>query len=236
MNFVNRRLKIGLISILFTILVFTGGFLYYASDYYPADDLAMEVLKGQDTIRFQEDYIVLTPTIHSDTGLIFYPGAKVEYYSYLPILEKIKDGTGISCILVKMPFNMAIFDVDRADEIMDEFPDIKKWYIGGHSMGGAMASNYAAKNQDKLEGLILLASYIYGDYPDNKTLTIYGTLNTSVWEKIDYEKNIIAIQGGNHAQFGNYGKQKGDAEATISREEQQDITVEAINRYLQSNQ
>lgn len=131
---------------------------------------------------------------------------------------------------------MAIFDVDRADEIMDEFPDIKKWYIGGHSMGGAMASNYAAKNQDKLEGLILLASYIYGDYPDNKTLTIYGTLNTSVWEKIDYEKNIIAIQGGNHAQFGNYGKQKGDAEATISREEQQDITVEAINRYLQSNQ
>ena len=192
--------------------------------------------KGQDTIRFQEDHIVLTPTIPSDTGLIFYPGAKVEYYSYLPILEKIKDGTGISCILVKMPFNMAIFDVDRADEIMDEFPDIKKWYIGGHSMGGAMASNYAAKNQDKLEGLILLASYIYGDYPDNKTLTIYGTLNTSVWEKIDYEKNIIAIQGGNHAQFGNYGKQKGDAEATISREEQQDITVEAINRYLQSNQ
>lgn len=79
-----------------------------------------------------------------------------------------------------MPFNMAIFDADRADEIIDQIPDIKNWYILGHSMGGAMASNYAAKNQDKVDGLILLASYIYGDYPDKNTLTIYGTLNTSV--------------------------------------------------------
>lgn len=228
----NKPIKIALITLVLILLVLTGGFFYYVSDYYGADDVAIAVMNSEDTIRFQEDHIILSPTIPSDRALIFYPGAKVEYSAYLPILEKIKERTGITCILVKMPFNMAIFDVDRADEIMDQFPDINNWYVGGHSMGGAMASSYASKNQDKVEGLILLGSYIYGDYSEENTLTVYGTLNTSVSDKIGYEKNIVAIEGGNHAQFGNYGIQKGDAEATISREEQQDIAVEAISNFL----
>lgn len=228
----NKRLKIGLITLVLILLVLIGGFFYYVSDYYGADDVAIAVMNSQDTIDFRDDHIILSPTVPSDRALIFYPGAKVEYSAYLPILQKIRDETGITCILVKIPFNMAIFDVDRADEIMGQFPDINNWYIGGHSMGGAMASDYASKNQDKVEGLILLASYIYGDYPEENTLTVYGTLNTSVSDKIDYEKNIVAIEGGNHAQFGNYGIQKGDAKATISREEQQDMAVEAISKFL----
>ena len=228
----NRRLKVGLITMVLIAVVLAGGFLYYVSDYYKADDVAIAIMKSQDTINIQDNHIVLSPAIPSETALIFYPGAKVEYLSYLPILERIRDSSGITCILVKMPFNMAIFDVDRADEIIEQYPDIKNWYMGGHSMGGAMASKYAANNRDKVEGLILLASYIYGDYPQENTLTIYGTLNTSVSEKIEYAKNIIAIEGGNHAQFGNYGKQKGDVEATISREEQQNMAVEAINKFL----
>lgn len=228
----NKRLKVGLITLVLIVVIMSLGFFYYVSDYYKADDMATAVMSSQDTINFQDDHIILSPTVPSDTALIFYPGAKVEYSAYLPILNKIKESTGITCILVKMPFNMAIFDVDRADEVMDQFPDIKKWYIGGHSMGGAMASNYASKNQDKLEGLILLASYIYGDYPEEDTLTVYGSLNTSVSDKIDYIENIVEIEGGNHAQFGNYGEQKGDAEATISRVDQQDIAVEAIYNFF----
>ena len=131
-----------------------------------------------------------------------------------------------------MPFNMAIFNANAADKIINENIDIKHWYIAGHSMGGAMASSYAAKNQDKVEGLILLGSYIYGDYPEDKALTIYGSLNQSVEDKINYTKNIIEIEGGNHAQFGNYGFQKGDLEATILAEEQQDISVDAIDLFL----
>ena len=228
----NKRLKVGLITLVLFVVILTGGFYYYVSDYYKADDMAIAVMNSQDSIDFQDDHIILSPTVSSDTALIFYPGAKVEYSAYLPILDKIKESTEITCILVKMPFNMAIFDVDRADEIMNQFPDIRKWYVGGHSMGGAMASNYASKNQDKVEGLILLASYIYGDYPEEDTLTVYGTLNTTVSDKIDYVENVVAIEGANHAQFGNYGKQKGDAEATISREEQQDRAVEAINNFF----
>ncbi|MPN47977.1 hypothetical protein SDC9_195581 [bioreactor metagenome] len=165
--------------------------------------------------------------------MIFYPGAKVEHIAYLPILKSIEQHCGITCILVKMPFNLAIFNANAADEIIDCFPEIKNWYIGGHSMGGAMASSYAAKNQNKVDGLILLGAYLYGGYPAEKALTVYGDLNTTVAEKVDYTKNVVVIKGGNHAGFGNYGKQKGDPDATMSSQEQQDIAVDAIRAFLE---
>ena len=40
--------------------------------------------------------------------------------------------------------------------------------------------------------------------------------------------SLKVIDGGNHAQFGHYGPQKGDGIATISREEQQRLTAAAI--------
>jgi hypothetical protein len=228
-----KRLRITLIIIISMVVLLSGAFYIYVSDYYRADDIAIEVMNNEDNMSVKDNLIILSPTIPNDTAMIFYPGAKVEYTAYLPILEKIKEKCGITCILVKMPFNMAIFDSNAADNIIDQFPDIKNWYIGGHSMGGAMASNYASKHQDKVKGLILLGAYIYGDYPAENSLTVYGTFNTSVAEKINYTENIVAIEGGNHAQFGNYGKQKGDQDATITREEQQNITVEAIKKFVE---
>ena len=227
-----KRLKIALIVTLTLILLLTGTFFAYVSDYYRADDSAKAVLQNEAVTRMRDNLIVLSPATPGDTAIIFYPGAKVEYFSYLPLLEKIKQRAGVTCILVKMPFNMAIFNANAADHIMDQFPDIKNWYIAGHSMGGAMASSYASKHQEKIKGLILLGAYIYGDYPDENALTVYGSFNTSVAEKINYTENIVVIEGGNHAQFGNYGKQKGDPDATISSEEQQNIAVEAIEDFL----
>ena len=92
-----------------------------------------------------------------------------------------------------------------------------------------------SKNKDKVDGLILLGSYIYGDVSAQDTLTIYGSLNTSVKKKIDYKKNIVVIQGGNHANFGNYGYQKGDAKATISRKSQQNQTIKAIDQFIKKD-
>lgn len=227
-----KWLKFLLIALVLLILFSTGGFLIYASDYYRADDVAKAVIQRDTALLVEDNLLILSPDTPSDTALIFYPGAKVEYIAYLPILEKIKERSGITVILVKMPFNMAIFDANAADKIVDHFPDIKNWYIGGHSMGGAMASSYASKHPGKVKGLILLGAYVYGDYPPEKALTVYGTFNTSVAEKIDYTENIVVIEGGNHAQFGNYGPQKGDPDATISSEAQQDIAVEAIAEFL----
>ena len=228
-----RRKKLLLAGgiVLLVLAVLTGAFFWYVSDYYPADEIALEVLAQDSTITVQDDLTILSPSYPTDTAVIFYPGAKVEAEAYLPLLTKIRQ-TGVTCILVHMPFRMAIFDANAADEVMEQFPDIRHWYIAGHSMGGAMASQFAASHPDEVDGLILLGAYIYGDYPPEKTLTVYGSLNQRVEDNIDYTENVVEIQGGNHAQFGNYGPQKGDLPAAISAKEQQKQTVEAIAAFL----
>lgn len=224
-----KRLLIGaLILLAFCI----GGFYLYTSDYYHAEASALAVL-DENGVIIDDDIIQLDPMTYSDTAIVFYPGAKVEAVSYLPLLDQLRS-QGYTCFLVSMPFNMAIFDSDAAADVIAEHPEIEHWYMAGHSMGGAMASSFAAKHREELDGLILLGAYIYGDYPDTDALTIYGSFNESVGEHIDYTENIVVIPGGNHAQFGNYGPQKGDPPATISAHEQQAESVEAITSFIES--
>lgn len=219
-------------GIVFLVLaILAGVFFWYVSDYYRAEDVALEVLAQDSGITVQDNLTILSPTSPTDTAIIFYPGAKVEAEAYLPLLDQIRQ-TGVTCILVHMPFHMAIFDADAAQEVMAKFPEIQHWYMAGHSMGGAMASKFASDHPDQVEGLILMGAYLYGDYPEEQTLTIYGSLNQSVEDHIDYTENIVEIQGGNHAQFGNYGPQKGDLPAEISAQEQQAQTVAAIEAFL----
>lgn len=220
-------LKIVLSSIAILIL----GFLFYTSNYYRADETAVKLLDS-DNVSNKNEVIEINNKKNVKIGIIFYPGAKVEYTSYLPILNKLSNQTDAKVFLIKMPFNLAVLNPNAANNIIEDNKDIKKWYIAGHSMGGAMASKYASNHKEKIEGLILLGAYIYGDYPEEKTLTIYGEYNSSVKKKIDYSKNIVEIKGGNHAQFGNYGKQKGDEEARIKSDEQQDIAIDNIVKFI----
>ena len=216
---------------LLILAILTGAFFWYVSDYYRAEDAALEVLAQDRGITVQNNLTILSPTYPTDTAIIFYPGAKVEAEAYLPLLDQIRQ-TGVACILVHMPFHMAIFDANAAEAVIDQFPEYQHWYIAGHSMGGAMASQFASDHPDLVDGLILMGAYIYGDCPAEDTLTIYGSLNQSVEDNIGYTENIVEIEGGNHAQFGNYGPQKGDLPAAISAEEQQKQTVEAIEAFL----
>ena len=222
-------MAVGILLLLLVILA--GVFFWYVSDYYRAEDVALEVMAQDSIISLQDNLTIPPPLSPTDPALIFYPGAKVEAEAYLPLLDQSRQ-TGVTCILVHMPFHMAIFDADAAENVMARFPEYQHWYISGHSMGGAMASKFASDHPDQVDGLILLGAYIYGDYPDEDTLTIYGSLNQSVEEHIDYTENIVEIEGGNHAQFGNYGPQKGDLPAAISAEEQQKQAVEAIEAFL----
>lgn len=220
---------------LVVLVAVAGGFFWYVSDYYPAQDTALAVLAQEDGIDVRETCTVLSPTYPTDTALIFYPGAKVEETAYLPLLDQLRQ-TGLTCILAKMPFRLAIFDADAAQDIMAAFPEVDHWYLAGHSLGGAMASRFAAGHRDEVEGLILLGAYPYGDYPAENTLVVYGSLNQSVEEHLDNAENVVEIDGGNHAQFGNYGPQKGDLPAAISPQEQQAQTVAAISAFLARQQ
>jgi hypothetical protein len=210
------------------LVVLSAGFFWYTSDYYRADDEALNILNNANDVTEFDGYVELKA--NSDIGLIFYPGAKVESYAYLVLLNALKE-EGINVFLVKMPFNLAVLNINAADSIIEKYPDIKHWYISGHSLGGAMASQYLDKNSDLFDGLIQLAAYPLNDSEEN-TLILYGS-NDYVLDLSNIEGyDAINIVGGNHAYFGHYGEQEGDGVALITREMQQQITISAILEFV----
>ena len=160
-------------------------------------------------------------------GVIFYPGGNVQAQSYIPLLKEFSM-TGADAFLVEMPMRAAFLGIGLANDVIAENPDIHNWYIVGHSLGGSMASSFAADNPQSVEGLVMLGAYAYGNYDARRTLNIYGSFNDSHESDIRSGETVVKINGGNHAWFGDYGIQKGDPEATISHEEQQSIAVQSF--------
>lgn len=222
-----KKILIFIISLLFILFV---SFYIYTLNYYKADDYSKELLNNENII-IDDNITIINANNNNNIGLIFYPGGKVEDISYLPLLNKISN-RGITSFLVNMPFNLAVFNIDAATKIIEKYPEIDKWYLMGHSLGGAMASSYYNNNSSKIEGLILLAAYPLNDSIKN-TLTIYGSNDLVLDQnKVKNVANAYKIEGGNHAFFGNYGNQKGDGIATISREEQQNITSSLVLNFI----
>ena len=174
-------------------------------------------------------------------GLIFYPGGLVDHEAYAPLMQALAE-RGILCLLTEMPLDLAVLDMNAADGLQALYPQVERWLIGGHSLGGAMAAGYAAKHAGAYHGLVLLGAYSTADLrgTDLSVLSIYGTqdgvLNREKYEACRkyYPERFeeIVIDGGNHAYFGDYGAQKGDGEAEITREEQMRITADAIVNML----
>lgn len=209
------------------VLGLTAGFFWYTSNYYHADQEALKVLENEDVVEYK-NYIELKA--ESDIGLIFYPGAKVEAYAYLVLLKSLSDND-INVFLIKMPFNLAVFNINAADAIRKQYPTIQRWYIAGHSLGGAMASQHLEENADLYDGLIQLAAYPVNQSEEN-ILILYGSKDKILdLTKIEIDRSIN-ILGGNHAYFGNYGEQDGDGRANISRKKQQELTIEAIISFI----
>lgn len=132
-----RKIIICIVSIVAVIALLFGACAVYLGDYYHAITPAGESFGLQDgsslteTIKLDNGNIVCKSE-NATKGLIFYPGGKVEYTAYLPLMESLAQ-KGILCVLVRMPFNLAVFDVNAADGIREMFPEITDWYIGGHS-------------------------------------------------------------------------------------------------------
>ena len=229
----NRRLLFIVIAVILLPLLL---FLLYSSDYYHADETAEKAMAGTDKVhvsKIREGWFFDGPG--NETGMVFYPGGKVEETAYAPLLSRLAEN-GIDVFLVKMPFHLVFFGLNKADDMIDAY-QYDHWYIAGHSLGGVGAGFYAGKNSERLDGVILLASYTTKKLDDDLiTVSVYGT-EDGVLNKEGYQKNLEnvsvhftehVIEGGNHAQFGSYGPQKKDKEALISASEQVDETVDAI--------
>ena len=228
-----RYIVIGSFIFILCILIF--GFFIYFNNYYKADSNVKTYLESSEQVKVEKiNNGYYFNGQGEDTAIIFYPGAKVEASSYAPLLYRIAE-QGIDCFLVEMPFNFALFNKNAANEIIDKTNyGYTNWYLSGHSLGGVVASMYANENANKFNGLILLASYPTKKLPENmRLLFIYGSKD-SVINLEQYEKSKeywnkdsieIRIEGGNHAQFGNYGTQEGDEIAEITKEVQQEQTI-----------
>jgi pimeloyl-ACP methyl ester carboxylesterase len=190
------------------------------------------------------NWLVFQPaTGQPDTGFIFYPGGHVDYRAYAPAARSIAE-QGFLVVIVRMPLSLAVLDAGAASSVIAAYPQIKHWAVGGHSLGGAMAANFVYTHPGSVEGLVLWAAYPAGnnDLSNDKikTISISGSLDgLSTPEKIAGSKHLLppdtawlAIQGGDHAQFGWYGPQSGDNAAAITRADQQDQVVQATLEFL----
>jgi pimeloyl-ACP methyl ester carboxylesterase len=207
---------------------------------------ALVALQSDDTVQVEtEPWLTFQPAgDEPETGLILYPGGRVDPRAYAPSARALAQ-EGYLVVIVPMPLNLAFFAPGRAAEVMAAFPSIEHWAIGGHSLGGAMAANFARNNPGAVGGLALWAAYpaASDDLSDYQLAasSIYGTRDgLATPDEIDASRPLlspdtqwVAIEGGNHAQFGWYGPQSGDNEATISREEQQAQIVAATQQLLQ---
>jgi dienelactone hydrolase len=152
---------------------------------------------------------------------------------------------GVLCVLVEMPFNLAVFNMNAADGVTDRYPEVDMWYIGGHSLGGAMAAAYVADHSDEYDGLVLLGAYSTADLKGTglDVLSVFGSEDKVMdREKYDESKSNlpdgfaeIIIEGGCHAYFGMYGVQDGDGEPKITNEEQIYITADAVYEMMIGN-
>ena len=197
-----------------------------------------EYIKNVETKQLEEGVVAYVPNGEIKAGLVFYPGGRVEYTAYEPLLKACAE-KGIVCIVIKMPQNLAIFGINKGVDAVKHFPNVKNWYIGGHSLGGSMAATCASNHEDIFEGVVLLAAYATNDITNLKVLSIYGT-NDGVLSKNRYRNNSdnipvnsdYVITGGNHAYFGMYGEQKNDGQATITNIEQINITAQKIVEFI----
>ena len=240
-----KRIRILCVLIRIRLLLCAGGTLY-VNDEYHADPSAEELLSADLpglTVTTEKERILFRPE-EVKAGLIFYPGGKVEYTAYTPLMKALAE-KGFFCVLLKMPLNLAFLNINAADAVFADHPEIETWYLEGHSLGGAAAALYAEKHADRLNGLILLASYSTANLNESKLkiLSIYGS-EDGVLNKNSYDKNRknltedmteVIIPGGCHAYFAAYGAQKGDGTPTISREEQIRITAEEAGKLLTGN-
>ena len=147
-----------IVCVLIIAAALIGGCAWYVNDYYALDEAAVFTAEGSAFETYEQGGWHVYAPENPRAGLVFYPGGKVDAPAYGPLMEACA-ARDILCVLVEMPLRLAILDADAGAEVPETFPQVEKWYIGGHSLGGSMAASCLAGHPGMFEGLVLLAAY-----------------------------------------------------------------------------
>jgi dienelactone hydrolase len=236
-----QRVAAGLALVVLLVLVAAVAWLGIPQPTLPEADRALES-SASVLVEETDGRLTFRPTDGAATGLIFYPGGKVVPRAYAPAAREIAE-RGFLVVIPRMPLNLAVLDIGAADTIMADHPEVDSWVLGGHSLGGAMAAQYASEHGPEVEGLVLWAAYSAADLSSLRleVAVIYGSrdngrdgfVSEEALARLPGRPQLIEIAGGNHAGFGWYSGQPNDPEADIARTEQQRIAVEATVALLE---
>lgn len=198
--------------------------------------------KKYDVTFINQDHsfdIVPHGRINVGTGIIFYPGALVDSRAYAPLLSDISSRDKIKVFIVKPYLRLADLDINAAFEVIKSNPEIKNWYVGGHSMGGAAACNFATHNPKVISGLFFFASYCSNkekSYP-GPTLAVLGSNDKldpahHVMPHLTKKTNLVIIKGAAHSSFGDYGTQPFDGKRDIGQSQMAQSLAKALNKII----
>ncbi len=239
-----RTLLLGIATLLGIAL---AAFLVWTLTPYRADATARQAMQSAAGVTVTEgrEGIVFSPADDPAAGLILYPGGRVEAAAYAPLARMIAE-EGYLVVVQPMPLNLAVFGIGRAERAIDAYPDLTTWAVGGHSLGGSMAAEFAAREPERVSGLVLIASYPASSRDlsgaDLTAVTLHAT-NDGLVTAVQIEdaqlrlppsSRVVLIEGGNHAGFGSYGEQRGDGRSSLPEGEQTAIAAEAVTELLGS--
>lgn len=238
-----KKLRRLVYAVLVIILLGSGGLVGWATlSAQEATERAVLVLEDNG-VQLEDGLLVFHPDFSSDKGLIYYPGGLVDPEAYAVTAQGIADA-GYLVVVPKMPLNLAFLGINQAQRIMAMYPEVESWVVGGHSLGGAMAAEYAKNNVDKIDGLIMYASYpansedFIGFPVPILSITCSNDPGSpkqeAFYETVSDSATLFIIEGGNHRQYADYSFQNNDGIATISVAEQQDQIIAASVEFLNS--
>ncbi|MDU6983487.1 MAG: alpha/beta hydrolase [Terrisporobacter othiniensis] len=239
----SKIIKRRIITLLTVLIIFVIGFFIWLSNGYSLQANDMKYLQSNSKVEVTVDgnYTYFTPkNVNATKGFIFYPGERVDSSSYAKLCNNVAS-YGYKVVAVDMPFNYANFGKNKATKVIEDNLQITKWVIGGDSIGGTVACEYAVNNKN-VEGIVLISSYPRENISELgfKVLSLWGSKDNVVdykelinsKEQLPKDTKYVEIEGANHSQFANYGMYSGDEEALISSDEQMDITVRNIVNFL----
>lgn len=248
------RVLLWTLAVLTTLVLVAGtAFVVWALNPYRAAPGPLAGVEDDPAVVVErrDDSVVVAPAEGpSGTGVVFYPGARVEAEAYVASWAPVVARTGVTVVLPDLRLNLALLDSARGESAVEAAPEISEWYLGGHSMGGAFAAQHLGTGDGDTEwaGLVLWASYAIesaelADRDELRVLTVSGGRDGVLTPDGVAERRpnlpegavVEVVEGMNHAQFGAYGGQVGDGDPEMTDAEAHAALTEITGAFLEAS-